>query len=402
LVPEAAAPASTHAVDSWLAAEPLWAAALDATGLRGRLAPVPDEGLPQLCASLNRQAPDLSFLGKQRIRNSLMQALQWRLRLEEAMTACPEVQQTAITRPILICGPFRSGTTYLHRLMAEDAQFRWIYPWQSLYAPRDEPLRAGIDAPQQRDPRIEILRRDLQNLYRRNSKLLRLHPVDVEKAEECFGFLESSALSPSFMFHAPVSEYLDWLAAVGETGWMNAYRRYRDHLRLLAWQQQDERRWLLKSPVHLWNVAAFRAAFPDALVVYTHREPFEAVHSLCRLLAAHYEVSRHRVDPQEVGRIAMQFYRAALPRAVASRHADANQASIDVQLVDLRRDPVVIVRAVYEAAGLTLSDQARRRIELRLEEKEGSHSGERDSDADTFGLNIDRIRELFAEYDSFH
>lgn len=394
-------PARQQAAPAWLDADALLAEVSQRTAAPADFAVPPVPALRALADAFNAIGSRLHFFGKQRIRRSLVEALCWRVRLAQALARHPGIAAQPLPRPIFIVGPFRSGTTFLHRLLAADPRLRWLRPWEATYAPRDVPERAAADSYLQQDPRIADLQRDLGNLYRRSPQLAQLHPVAANQAEECFGFLESALLSPSFLFHAPLFDYLDWLAAVDESAWDYVYAGYRDHLRLLNWLHPGER-WLLKSPVHLWNLGALRRAFPDALFIHTHRDPLASVDSLCRLIAAHHALALHTVDAPETGRLAQRFYEIALPRALAARRAAPPGTELDLHIAGASpARTLAALEAVYAAAGLTPDPALEQRVQTEAATPEHAGAAPPAREPASFGLQADSLRALFAGYDSF-
>lgn len=120
--------------------------------------------------------------------------------------------------------------------------------------------------------------------------------MGAELPEECFGLLEPSFLSPSFLFWAPLGRYFGWLETRGQEDWRRAYDIYAAGL-----SRMGHGRWLMKSPVHMWGLSALLERFPDALVVQIHRERGDAVASFRKLVAAHHRIYRAEPDDAEAG-----------------------------------------------------------------------------------------------------
>ena len=64
-----------------------------------------------------------------------------------------------------------------------------------------------------------------------------------------------------------------------------AYAQHRLALQTLQSRQPTER-WILKTPNHLWHLDALLAAYPDARIIWTHRDPGPVVTSLASLANA--------------------------------------------------------------------------------------------------------------------
>jgi hypothetical protein len=334
-------------------------------------------------------------LGKQRVRQRLVEALRWRERLTDAFTQHPEITTEPLSRAVVIVAPFRTGTTFLHRLLATDARFQWVRPWEMLYAPAT--LR-GADEEQRR----QRFRRDLQNLYRLQPELADLHPMSVDGPDECFGLLDSTLLSPSLLFYAPLLDYLTWLESVDETAWDAAYRQYAQHLRVLTWLARGEqsRPWLLKNPVHLGNLGALRRAIHGAVFVHLHRDAASAVRSFCRLLELHYAMSLRTTDSCETGKVVRRFYEFALPRAVATRRSEPSLLDVDIAFDALIRDPIGAIRPIYDAARMDLNATVEQQMRAWLK-RTWQPTPSAGPALDTYGLSETGIRQLFAEYAAF-
>ena len=63
-----------------------------------------------------------------------------------------------------------------------------------------------------------------------------------------------------------------------------AYALHRRFLQHLQWRAPAER-WVLKAPSHVFAFDALFEAYPDALVVQTHRDPVTVLASVASLTA---------------------------------------------------------------------------------------------------------------------
>ena len=64
-----------------------------------------------------------------------------------------------------------------------------------------------------------------------------------------------------------------------------AYRHMANLLRLIGWSQQESslRPWILKTPQHMLDLPALLEVFPDARLIFTHRDPKQFVASAASL-----------------------------------------------------------------------------------------------------------------------
>ena len=95
-----------------------------------------------------------------------------------------------------------------------------------------------------------------------------------------------------------VPSYASWLAKC------DMRPGYAYHSRVLRLLQRDRptRRWVLKAPSHLWTLEALLAVYPDARVVWTHRDPLVVLPSMASLAATLYWLRSDRVDPKRIAR----------------------------------------------------------------------------------------------------
>jgi hypothetical protein len=359
-------------------------------------------GLTALGQSLEQASDTLHFIGRRRAQKLLIETLVKRLRLAHHLEREPSIRDIRLTAPIFLVAPFRTGTTLLHRLLAQDPAHRTVRLWEALQAPPREAVLRGSPEYFEQDYRVEIARRYLATRARYSPLMAEIHPTYVDAPEECFGLLETSMLSHSFMFYAPVVGYLEWLD--GRTGgeWRDVYALYADQLRLLNWWSPAER-WVLKTPFHMWAVDALCDVFPDALIVQQHRSPASCVASFCSLVAEAYAPIVSRVDRLEIGRMSMRYLHDALARNAAARARLPAERFIDIDYPELTADPIACARRVYAAIGLELSADVEERMRTWLAKQAKARSGgeHRYALAD-YGLDEGEVDAAFAPYAAFN
>ncbi len=181
-----------------------------------------------------------------------------------------------------------------------------------------------------------------------------------------------------------------------------AYRYHRMFLQYLQSAHSGER-WVIKSPAHLWSLNAMFHEYPEALIVQTHRDPLRVVCSLASLVdllrrLASDEVSISAVAAEWVDDIVL-----GLDRAIEARRdgtVPAGQA-VDVLFRDFLRDPMAVVRTIYERLGIELTDAAEKAMRSFLAANpQEKHGGHRYSFAET-GLDAGLLRERTRAYQEF-
>ena len=108
-----------------------------------------------------------------------------------------------------------------------------------------------------------------------------IHYMDATTVEECWRLLRQTGKSNSYESLANLPRYTAWLQ---QQDWTDAYARHKQNLQLVG-LNDPEKRWVLKNPSHMTALDALMTVYPDALVVYTHRDPVTCIASSASLSA---------------------------------------------------------------------------------------------------------------------
>jgi hypothetical protein len=338
--------------------EQLVAKALRASGQRnlGSLDAFLREGLARLVQSLETEAR-LDNVGRALAQESIVEALATRLKLEAYWRQNPDVMERSIAAPVFIVGLPRTGTTFLYQLLDQD---------RSLRSPRTWELRcpAALDR-RSTDAQIAHAQRQIDRFYGMSPGLHSMHHSSAITPEEDFSIFRFDLRSTYFsvFFHVPA--YLEWVLGGMEASSFALHRRY---LQTLA-APGDGRRWLLKSPEHLLRLRSLVEMYPDAKIVYCHRDPLAVCASEASLIARLQGIGSAAVDVSaRAGELAAIFARM-LDEAQRFRAAGAPaDLFYDLHFDDLEADPMAALAGVYRHLGVEMSDVARTRLETFVAE----------------------------------
>lgn len=333
---------------------------------------------------------DLTFIGQQVCRGGLINPLENRLRIQQSLTAQPELLTTPVVRPLLVIGLPRTGTTLLFSLLAQDTTSRPLLFWESM-----QPAPPPTPETRTTDPRIEKARKTLKALHSTLPELSAIHHFVHDGPEECLGLLMNAFFTPFFRGRIPA--YRDWLDAVSEEFVDWVYVEYRQQLQLLQ-SQVTGHHWLLKCPSHLWGLGGLLRAMPEAAIVQTHRHVAESLPSLCSLTATVEQLCYTTVDPQEVGQRGLHTVEQLVTRSLQARDAAPQAAIHDVGYRELIQDPVASVRSIYERFGFPFTSEFEQRMRDYLQQnRQGQHGRHRYS-LEQYGLSFDLVRDRFRAY----
>ncbi|BCJ41195.1 sulfotransferase [Actinoplanes ianthinogenes] len=296
------------------------------------------EGMGVLLRAYAKQAtltPDGSRMSRGLVRAALVS----RLLSEAAWKQFPEHASVPIVRPVFVTGLPRTGTTALHRLLAADPAHQGLELWLT-EAPQPRPPRESWDE----NPVYAMLR---DGYARADPSLLGAHYIAADQVEECWRLLRQSMMSVSFECLAHVPEYSAWLAG---QDWTGAYLRHRRNLQLIGLHDR-ERRWVLKNPSHLFALDALLAAYPDAVVIQTHRAPRTVIASVCSLNARACAGWSPLFRGEVLGRAQVALWSRGLRTFAVDRARHDPAHFIDVDYDDLTSDPQGTVEMIYDRLG---------------------------------------------------
>lgn len=341
----------------------------------------------KLVDALDTEA-QLHLVGRLMCRHDLLRHLSTRLRVIDAAKRAPEIADEAITAPIVITGPARSGTSILQELLAQDPRLRCPLAWEMAY-----PTHPRDDAAPRRWTETEFdLWGDVQ------PEFLAIHEMDATLPEECL-WLMAPAIDMGFW--TTCTNIPSWFAWRASTDVAPVYRFHRRMLQTLQHVAPDEpRTWVLKSPVHLSRLAPIFAEYPDARVIHTHRDPVKTMPSSASAVYGGRWLRSDAIDPLPTGTMVGFGLQMSLDAVRAQRTSGAipDDRIVDVHYLDLLRTPVDAMAALYERLGLTFRDEDADRIRAYLAARPQHKHGVHRYRAEDFGLDVTDLRTRFAPY----
>ena len=324
------------------------------TGLIDFGDPLLEPPLSILLDSLENQA-DLSPLGRFLIRGHLLELLETRLRLTEDWKHSNGLERIPISRPVFITGMPRSGSTFLHELLAADPDNRAPRVWEVMF-PIPTPRR---DQPQ-RDLRILKAATRLWWFRRLAPGADAVHPLRACTPQECVAIQSHTFLSEEFVATCHVPSYEAFLHSTDLTPAYLWQRRFLQHLQF----HDRPMRWVLKSPDHVYGLEQLFAVFPDAMVIQTHRNPLKVLRSSTQLVEILHGLFARRIDADRIARREAGALAEAIDRCTRFRdtHPELAHRFIDVRYTELVADPLAVVRRIYRQLQIPLTGRAAERM----------------------------------------
>ncbi|MEA3147030.1 MAG: hypothetical protein QOI53_2564 [Verrucomicrobiota bacterium] len=339
---------------SLLNSEALCGEAIRRTRLENFGEPPIEPALSVLLNSLEVEA-DLHPMGRFLMQAHLRELLENRLRLAEAWNNKLEaLEDSVIQRPVFITGMPRSGSTFLHELLAEDPESRVPRVWEVMF-----PVRNG----QGNEMKKRVRKADacLWWFRRLAPQADAVYPLRAWTPHECVAIHSHTLISEEFstICHVPTYEAFVKAADFGPTySWQ---KRFLQYLQLC----RPTRQWILKSPDHVHSLDSLLKIFPDAMIIQTHRNPFDVLKSAIKLTEL-LEGTFGRIEDRS--KIAMRETRNLVEHmecitAYRRAHPELDRRFIDVKYHELVSDPLAVVRGIYQRLDLRLTERAAERMQ---------------------------------------
>ncbi|MEO8751325.1 MAG: sulfotransferase [Casimicrobiaceae bacterium] len=319
----------------------------------------------------------------------VLASLRTRLRIRAAIRAHPEIARMPVLAPLFIVGLPRTGTTLLQGLLARVDGLRTPLGWETCIG--DAPAgaaAAGVN--------MELLRARLHTgvVHALSPALASVHEVGVMRPEECNPLLMTSfrtPLLPWLLFDCP--DYVDHVYA---TRFRNAYEWHKLHLQVLAYRQPAAT-WVLKGPVHLASLDELLRVYPDARVIFTHRDPVESIPSMGALTACLRMLISPLQDRKAIGpSLLSTLLRMHEAAGVVREHWPIEAPRlIDVRYDELVRDPEGTVRCILRHFDLPQSHDLASSVAHYLRDNRQHRRGRHRYCSEDFGLDEREIRTLF-------
>ncbi len=346
------------------------------------------EPLERYLEAVQRDA-QLNTFGRFAVRRMLVGSLANRIALHGWMQAHPDVSQERIESPWVIVGLPRTGTSLLSILLSLDPQSRALLHWEAARPVPPPDLAGAAD-----DPRIAQNARELDGLLKLNPALRAMHPWGATLAQECVALFMLDVRTLGVESQAYVPSFGRWLQTCDMTP---AYQQHRLALQALQSAQPTER-WVLKSPNHLWCLETLLASYPDARIVWTHRDPGTVVTSLASLVNALQRPFTRLRDPEAVGQEWNRKTLHAISRGMAFDAERGDGWCVHLRYQDLVTDAIGAVRRIYRHFGETPGALHERRMEAWLRDRPQQIFGRHIYDPADFGWTYDALAEHYQAY----
>jgi hypothetical protein len=298
-----------------------------------------------------------------------------------------------IDRPMFATGEPRSGTTLMHALMSVDPDARALRFWEVMYP---SPPPGIVDAP---DPRRAQADADWREINAKMPKWLHCHPYNdmlgdgLPEDERSWAF-DFRVMTPTAWWRVPMQTLSMGLPT-------DAAAQYRIHKAMLQQFQYKRRKkyWVLKG-FHGFRLKEFFETYPDASLVWLHRDPVQVAASRTMMMADIIDGIVGPIDLKAEARAHLAMTRASIANTMSNPLID-DPRILHIRYTDFVADPVGTVQRFYDFAGRPFTPVAETAMRDYLKNNRGDRYGKFHYSTKLLtdiGENIDALHEEFAPF----
>lgn len=308
----------------------------------------------------------------------------------------PGYRRVQIHNPVFIIGNARSGTTFLHRTLSQDADRFFVFrTWEILFP---SVLQKKIGSWVGRVDRVfgSPLKRLIQRIERRTlGEFHDLHPTGLFYPEEDEMLFLHCFSSPFLIFFFPPGEGAPELFHFDRT--VDAKRRarlmrfYESCLKRQAYTRGKTKVFLSKNPVFCGKIASLHEMFPGARFVYLVRNPLEAIPSMiseCHATCVYAARGSHpsAAFQELVYDVARTYYRD--PLSYLDTHTSC--FGVTTRFDELITTPLDTVTSLYDRLGYGITPAFRQVLAIEQAKSRAYRSVHRYA-LEQFGIPAERI-----------
>lgn len=332
-------------------------------------------------------ADRLTERGEQSLHRRYVDCLASRMEVDQFHRQHPELADTPIERPVFILGMPRTGTTVLSYLMESDPANRSILRWEAYnIVPPAAPgaLRS--------DPRcIAEVQKD-EMILKVAAKVAAAHFEPGDGPTECVHSLAQDFRSLMLAVTNTTPAYHDWLLF---TDMDSAFAHRKRVLQIL--QLTNPGRWVLKMPSDSMFIRQLFKTFPDAKVIWAHRDPYKAFASSMNMRGASRpfsEIDENREYMRQYFPLQLALHLSRPLEVSKERPEDFHH----LYYTDMMADPIGEVRKIYDWLGDEWTAEGEVAMQRWLQSNPQNKHGKHSYTLEDWGYSRGDLAPYFSDY----
>lgn len=316
------------------------------------------------------------------------------LKLYETIKFGKKINSTKIASPpIFILGHWRSGTTYLHRLMLQDKNFGYISSFQAFF-------------PQGSIGTSEVIQSQLKKIWPEVRMMDNVtYSPDVPEEEEYalanmqhFSFYNCWCFPKKMRASYKESVLLDGISESHQ----NKFRKTFINILKKATFIWGGKRLVVKNPANTARIPMLLSMFPDAKFIHIYRSPYDtycSTKNFYKKLLPLYQLQD--VSEQEIQENIFIFYRELMDRYFDTVNMIPPENFIEIKYEDFEQNELEELRRIYTYLNIPGFEEAKENFKKYIDSNSNYKKNEYVLDEDTkqeiemhWGLAVDKWKSL--------
>jgi len=278
------------------------------------------------------------------------------------------IKKTNILKdPVFILGHYRSGTTYLQKLMVSDKQFGYLSNYDALFANTN--LLWGRKMQNFFQHVINLFK--IKNPFFNNSIVLLSEPTEED---DCL-MNKVSAFSAywGLVFHKRWGKWLNGAQQFKVQKYLDGWKReYLKTIKYVTFKNQGKQI-VLKSPPNTERISLLLQLFPQSKFLFIYRNPFHLYYSIRnmwkRAILTYYSVQN--ISDEELDEIVFDHF-IYLTEQFENETALIPEGNlIEISFEELKADPINVIRKIYFQLNLPGFELTTNNLLLQIEKEKG-------------------------------
>jgi hypothetical protein len=295
-----------------------------------------------------------------------------------------------IEKPMFATGEARSGTTLLHALLSVDPHGRALRFWEVMNPSPPPGVVKG------EDPRRAKADADWREINAKLPFWLKSHPYNdmlgdgIPECERTWAF-DFRQMTPTAWWRVPMGMTVGRLPA-------DVPQQYRLHKMMLQQLQygRPKKYWVLKG-FHGRRMHELFDTYPDARVIWVHRDPVQTAASSVMLMAELDGGISGNVDWEKTAQFCIELTRSNINHTMTDPIVDDPRIH-HVRYPDFVADPVNTLRGYYEKFDVPFRADTEAAMRDYLKNNKGDRYGKFKYATDLLRTDIDALHKEFAPF----
>jgi hypothetical protein len=246
---------------------------------------------------------------------------------------------------------------------------------------------------QQVQQQVKTAQAQIDGINWLSPEFIKAHELGTLEPEECNPFLMSSFYALLFCQLVYAPDYFQYVLA---SNFGDSYTLHKKHLQALSFNK-EKKTWFLKAPAHIASLSPLLTVYPDARIVFTHRNPLECMPSMASLTAMIRMVCLPNQDLKLIGPGMVKHLQQMLDLGYRTRDAWPATATpfLDITYKKLVSKPVDTVHQILNHFSIPIPNGMDEKLESYLAKRTQHRHGVHKYSLDAYGLNEAEIMQTF-------